>query len=970
MYILIHGKVEMYVTSTEGWKTSQKKVKEIESDENDPECPFFCEYTMQHDMPRTATCTCASDTTVLVLQSDDYHKVLRANNLSQPQSIRTNRSYSWAEPGPFLWNLTLDLSALQFIKNAQESARIRRESEAATTQSNGPIFNTIQWTDRSSPRTRLQARKSSNSSNSSVSTETHAALEVGNKKMRSNRASLRKDMGAHRDRFASALNLNSLQKKRFRLESSDDLSCDNQTGHGRPFWRYLRGDPMDKIHLSGVDMCFYSDSTDPSWSASNGSYCVLCSHAGASVWDTKKMRCLVQITSADLEKCREWPSEQTFDHVRCCRLIERPDKKLNLITVGWDGRVCEFDISTCGRQAHKAHLVRQLQPTSVVSRAVQVTSHGIVVMASTSGLQRLSPAGEKFRLDHLTRRTTLLSAGQQTAHPLCSLEEFHLSTSGRLMIAVTNAKFLIDVTLPSDKLTRVKKLWACARMNFFPFPYIVNERTGYKLVADGIVAIDPDASFLALSEPTTKGRRQGFSIWKVCRDEKKHIRHDRHRSERIGTEAIVIQILGQNTGQDRIKSLQVLREAEVGMSLGTEEDGADSVRIWNILTGECIYSIPARARCATLGADGTNVMLGLQRHPRDGDSQFRLGHACIVEFNVSRISHNLRRWHTQAVYVCSASRTSKVLSASLDGTMVLYDLARDDAELIQTGHSGFLQYHINGATAPGLAMISRKGDRAISADHDCNLCIWELSDVDQNEKVECKTVCPSKGYRITDGAISWDGEHALIATLDGEIGIWNLISTKCEMVHKAHSPAVVDTVGSRQDGKWFEQVVSCDMSAGMDVIVTASGATVNVFKRDGDGLVDVEESSRIRFRHRSARSEALRTNCAVYSHYNQTLDGSREDTQKATVAVASLDSDVLFFLMPRSRDSNVKTPQVRKQIGPMIHILASSKTAFNPSTSVTIAIWSPVLIFLKMDDIYLRQIHTASSCTVSSTNQE
>jgi len=173
--------------------------------------------------------------------------------------------------------------------------------------------------------------------------------------------------------------------------------------------------------------------------------------------------------------------------------------------------------------------------------------------------------------------------------------------------------------------------------------------------------------------------------------------------------------------------------------------------------------------------------------------------------------------HSAAVYGCAWSPDGRrVLSASDDGTLKIWEAASGDCLLTLAGHSGYVN---DCAWSPD-------GQRVLSASDDKTLKIWAAA------SGRCLLTLAGHSFAVNDCAWSPDGQRVVSASLDNKLRIWEATSGDCLLTLRDHSLAVSGCAWS-PDG---QRVLSASHDQTLKIWETVSGACLLTLAGHSDSV--------------------------------------------------------------------------------------------------------------------------------------
>lgn len=198
--------------------------------------------------------------------------------------------------------------------------------------------------------------------------------------------------------------------------------------------------------------------------------------------------------------------------------------------------------------------------------------------------------------------------------------------------------------------------------------------------------------------------------------------------------------------------------------------------------------------------------------------------------------------HRGPIYCCAFSRdATRVLSASDDGTLRVWDARTGESLVTFRGHSG----PVNACA------FSVDGSRALSASDDRTLRIWDT------HTGEFSHTLRGHGGAIYHCALSFDGTRALSASEDQTLRIWSTLTGECLLSLKAYGGAPSD----------------CAFSAdGTQVLSAFEDQTLRAWDaRSGEPLFNIRNSA-CSFWVRTISNDGKRALCACDDGSLRVLD--------------------------------------------------------------------------------------------------
>jgi WD40 repeat protein len=240
-------------------------------------------------------------------------------------------------------------------------------------------------------------------------------------------------------------------------------------------------------------------------------------------------------------------------------------------------------------------------------------------------------------------------------------------------------------------------------------------------------------------------------------------------------------------------------------------------------------------KCKLEDADYTGAKVyrtkWLRSSPAGMVARRALGHAARIQLQLG---------HSFDVYGCAWSGDGqRVLSASGDDTLKIWDAASGDCLLALSGHS-----------APVLGCAwSGDGRRVLSASVDKTLRIWDAASGD------CLLTLSGHSDFVLGCAWSGDGRRVLSASVDETLKIWDAASGECLLTLSGHSAPVNGCVWSGDGHRVLSASVGETLkiwdAASGECLLTLSGHSVPVLSCawSGDGRrvlsASVDETLRI-----------------------------------------------------------------------------------------------------------------------------
>ena len=174
------------------------------------------------------------------------------------------------------------------------------------------------------------------------------------------------------------------------------------------------------------------------------------------------------------------------------------------------------------------------------------------------------------------------------------------------------------------------------------------------------------------------------------------------------------------------------------------------------------------------------------------------------------------RGHTSNVESVSFSPDGRFLvSASMDGTMRVWNVNTGECVKLLVGHSGWVNS----------ACFSPDGKYIVSASEDNTIRIWDFP------SGNCIDTLKGHTESVYTVAISKDGEKLISASWDGTVRIWNLSTKQCILQLKEDG-LVVTSAQFSPDGKYYVSgsIAKSSNSKTLQVRNAKTGMIVTVFE--------------------------------------------------------------------------------------------------------------------------------------------
>jgi hypothetical protein len=131
--------------------------------------------------------------------------------------------------------------------------------------------------------------------------------------------------------------------------------------------------------------------------------------------------------------------------------------------------------------------------------------------------------------------------------------------------------------------------------------------------------------------------------------------------------------------------------------------------------------------------------------------------------------------HAGAVAACAVTPDGqRVVSASGDQTLKVWDLASGRAEATMEGHADIVI----------ACAVTADGRRVISASEDQTLKVWDLA------SGRAETTLEGHAHRVAACAVTPDGQRVVSASWDGTLKVWDLTSGRTEATLEGHADIV------------------------------------------------------------------------------------------------------------------------------------------------------------------------------------
>lgn len=248
-----------------------------------------------------------------------------------------------------------------------------------------------------------------------------------------------------------------------------------------------------------------------------------------------------------------------------------------------------------------------------------------------------------------------------------------------------------------------------------------------------------------------------------------------------------------------------------GGSIVTASDDA-TVRFWDAQTGECTKSLEGHTGtvlCLSISEDGLRIATGSHDTTAriwdinsGGCCAACVGHgAGVVSVAFSSdtslvitgsFDHTAHLWHAEdgslirvirghlaAVYSVDFLRNGPVLTASLDGSLRIWDVLKDREECLRT-----IEGHERGKGVL-CAKFSADGARILSSSHDHTARLWEVA------SGACLALFT--GHTGSVYSVAFSPSEALVATasFDGTARVWDPATGTCVRTLPGHSAGLL-----------------------------------------------------------------------------------------------------------------------------------------------------------------------------------